>query len=225
MQWHPPIRSLRAPLAASGKASGGRGTNPLRGRGAGIEGQGEVQLSHRGGRNHQPKTRDEEARRARDGGFASLAIGRQRRRGSCANAQSVVLSAGLTPAAGETIGPPLRRHACGVNTAAPSGWESHASTRKLFRRALGTHVETLTGNPRSLPRPIDRFTRPEPLRPLKMKISPANGSLPRPSCTCKARPRIPRRISVWPVAIQIRTPAETGITRAMPPARAATHRD
>ena len=42
-----------------------------------------------------------------------------------------------------------------------------------------------------------------------------------PSCTSSARPGTPRRMSVWPVASQIRTLLAIGITRATPPARAA----
>src|ERR1700676_5064890 len=47
-----------------------------------------------------------------------------------------------------------------------------------------------------------------------MKTSPVKGSRPRPSCTRRARPCMPLRMSVWPVAIQIRTPLGTGIIAA-----------
>ena len=50
-----------------------------------------------------------------------------------------------------------------------------------------------------------------PLFPRKTKTSPLNGSRPRPSCTIRARPCIPLRISQWPLAIQTRTLELIGI--------------
>jgi hypothetical protein len=47
--------------------------------------------------------------------------------------------------------------------------------------------------------------------------SPANGSRPRSSCTSNAKSCMPFLISVWPVAIQIRTPVGTAIIGAPEP--------
>ena len=60
-----------------------------------------------------------------------------------------------------------------------------------------------------------------------VKVAGALGSRFRPCCTCSARPCMPLRISVWPVATQTRTPPAIGITApatATPPSPASPER-
>src|SRR5271156_2300039 len=63
-----------------------------------------------------------------------------------------------------------------------------------------------------MPRPsCQRILIRSPRRPRNTNRSPACGSRFRPCWICKASPFIPRRISVYPVAIHTRTPEGTGI--------------
>ena len=50
--------------------------------------------------------------------------------------------------------------------------------------------------------------------PDRIRSLPACGSRFSACCTCRARPFMPRRMSVWPVAIQTRTPEGMGIIAA-----------
>jgi hypothetical protein len=53
-------------------------------------------------------------------------------------------------------------------------------------------------------RPCHSALISDPPRPRNTKTSPANGSRPRLSCTNNDKPCMPLRMSVWPVAIQVR---------------------
>ena len=57
-----------------------------------------------------------------------------------------------------------------------------------------------------------RIFNRSPLRPRNTKTCPPNGSRRSTSCTRKAKPCIPRRLSVWPVASRIRVAEGSGIT-------------
>ncbi len=65
---------------------------------------------------------------------------------------------------------------------------------------------------------MQNVARP-PRRPRKTYASPACGLRCRDCCTCRARPFIPRRISVVPAASQTRMPEDGIIIRATPTAR------
>src|SRR5450631_1562304 len=66
-----------------------------------------------------------------------------------------------------------------------------------------------------MPRPsCQRILIRLPLTPLKTNRSPAWGSRRSASWTCRARPFMPRRMSVRPTASQTRTPDGTGIIAA-----------
>ena len=100
----------------------------------------------------------------------------------------------------------------GIDQAAcPYRWTSGSCRAGTAKLAPCSQIGDATDRQSSRNETVCRMLVVGPVWPGRHKASRSKGSRPRPSCTIRARPCIPLRISQWPLAIQTRTLELIGI--------------